>query len=81
MKCPHINCTKSNDCVILDITKKVPTSIDKCSYSITSTQQQKQEVKALKKASKVEEPKKPKFKRDKKPFKGKKSKKEITGDE
>jgi Na+-translocating ferredoxin:NAD+ oxidoreductase RnfG subunit len=80
MKCPHTNCTKCDDCTILDIIKKIPVSIDKCSYSITKTQLEKQEIKEQKKATKTLLPKKPKFKRDKS-FKGKKHKKEVSGDE
>lgn len=78
MKCPYTNCTKSEDCTILSIIKKIPVSMDKCSYSVTKTQLEKQEIKAQKKALKEITPKKPKFKKDK-PFKGKK--KEVSGDE
>lgn len=33
MKCPYEECVLSEDCVILDITKKIPKSMKTCSYS------------------------------------------------
>ena len=41
MKCPFKICTNHTDCAILDITKKVPESFDKCSYSKTQAQLEK----------------------------------------
>lgn len=62
MKCPFKECVNSNDCGILDITKKVPESFDKCSYSHTQSQFEKQlkkktlhvDLKSLKKIRKKE---------------------------
>lgn len=31
-KCPYEDCKSHNDCVIIDITGKIPKSKDKCSY-------------------------------------------------
>jgi hypothetical protein len=76
MNCPHTDCAKSNDCVILDIIGKIPVSMDKCSYSKTNTQIEKEDAKAQKKAAKETEPKKPTFKKDKK-FKAKKNKGKV----
>lgn len=33
MECPHKECVSSQDCAILDITKKIPKKLDSCSYS------------------------------------------------
>jgi hypothetical protein len=33
MECQHKECSFSDDCAILDITKKVPKKLDSCSYS------------------------------------------------
>jgi hypothetical protein len=32
MECPHKECEKSDDCGILDITKKIPEKGSSCSY-------------------------------------------------
>ena len=32
MQCPYSECASHRDCGILDITKKIPKSKDKCSY-------------------------------------------------
>ena len=76
MKCPHTNCAKHTDCHILDIIKKIPTSMDKCSYAVTITQLEKQSIKAQKKSTKIDiKPKRPK--REKK---SKHSKKEVDSE-
>jgi hypothetical protein len=31
-KCPYEECRSHNDCVIIDITGKIPKTKDKCSY-------------------------------------------------
>lgn len=41
MKCPFKECTNHSDCAILEITKKVPDTFDKCSYSRTQAQHEK----------------------------------------
>ena len=33
MECPYKECTHSDECAILDITKKIPKKMDSCSYS------------------------------------------------
>jgi hypothetical protein len=32
MECPHKECVHSDDCAIIDITKKVPKKKESCSY-------------------------------------------------
>jgi hypothetical protein len=32
MECPHKECASSEDCAIIDITKKVPKKKESCSY-------------------------------------------------
>jgi hypothetical protein len=41
MKCPIEKCSRSEDCEILDIIKKIPKSFKDCSYSKTEEQSQK----------------------------------------
>jgi hypothetical protein len=33
MECPYKECAHSDECAILDITKKIPKKMDSCSYS------------------------------------------------
>jgi len=46
--CPYKDCARSGECVIIEITKKIPKSMESCSYSLTKEQQTKKDTKVLK---------------------------------
>ena len=56
-ECPFTECSKHSNCIIIEITKKVPKSFDSCSYSETKELSQKRAVRAAKAAEAAVKPK------------------------